>query len=257
MNIRCQSGTPSARSSRLPTPSATFANIETSTSSAAGESEAAESGWGGLTRHNGSMRPSDIARTASIFSEVERQRGLLASLEPTGLRRILLEEQRRNRMFEDLSRPSSLRMVLDQQLKVSHLLAFPTYTQMGQQTKILVGLMERPTLLAALGGLSDVPKPLIDQARRHREDLYDEVAGEVAAEDSTLLPDVLERLAEEREATILICLKRFAYIAAAGGYFGVYRIPNVILGLIVVFLVIGEVADEILGETEQGEDKAA
>jgi hypothetical protein len=147
-------------------------------------------------------------------------------------------------------------MVLDQQLKVSHLLASPTYTQMGQQTKILVGLMERPTLLAALGGLSDVPKPLIDQARRHREDLYDEVAGEVAAEDSTSLPDVLERLAEEREA-ILICLKRFAYIAAAGGYFGVYRIPNVILGLIVVFLVIGEVADEILGETQQGEDKAA
>jgi hypothetical protein len=155
-------------------------------------------------------------------------------------------------MFEDLSRPSSLRMVLDQQLKVSHLLASPTYTQMGQQTKILVGLMERPTLLAALGGLSGVPKPLIDQARRHREDLY----GEVATEAPTSLPDVLERLAEEREA-ILICLKRFAYIATAGGYFGVYRIPNVILGLIVVFLVIGEVADEILGEAEDDRADAA
>jgi uncharacterized membrane protein len=63
-------------------------------------------------------------------------------------------------------------------------------------------------------------------------------------------------LAEEREA-ILTCLKRFAYIAAAGGYFGVYRIPNVVLGLIVVFLVIGEVADEILVEAEEDEADAA
>jgi hypothetical protein len=202
------------------------------------------------------MRPNEIARTASIFFEVEKQRGLLGSLEPTGLSRILLEEQKRNRMFEDLSRPSSLRMILDQQLKVSHLLTSPTYAQMGQQTKILVGLMERPTLLAALGGLSSVPRPLIEQARQHREDLYDEVVSEVATKDSTSLPDVLERLAKEREA-ILICLKRFACIAVAGGYFGVYRIPNIVLGLVVVFLVIGEVADEILGEAEEDEADAA
>lgn len=202
------------------------------------------------------MRPSNFARCASIFAEAEKQRGLLASLEPTGLRRILQEEQRRNRMFEDLSRPSSLRMILDQQLKVSHLLASPAYVQMGQQTKILVGLMERPSLLAALGGLQGAPRPLIEQARRYREDLYDDVVGEVATEDYLPLPDVLDRLAEEREA-ILICLKRFAYIAAAGGYFGVYRIPNVVLGLIVVFLVIGEVADEILGEAEDDKPDAA
>jgi hypothetical protein len=86
------------------------------------------------------MRPSEIARTAGVFAEAQKQRGLLASVEPTGLRKILLEEQRRNRMFEDLSRPSSLRMILDQQLKVSHLLESPTYLQMGQQTKILAGL---------------------------------------------------------------------------------------------------------------------
>jgi hypothetical protein len=196
------------------------------------------------------MRPNELARTASVFAEIQKQRGLLASLEPTGLRKILLEEQSRNRMLEDLSRPSSLRMVMDQQLKGGHLLASPTYTQMGQQTKTLVGLMERPALLAALGGLTSVPRPLIEQARRYREDLYDEVVGEAATEDADLLPDALERLAEEREA-ILVCLKRFAYIATAVDYFGVYRIPNVVLGLIVVFLVIGEVADELLGETEE------
>jgi hypothetical protein len=147
-------------------------------------------------------------------------------------------------------------MVLDQQLKVSHLLASPTYIQLGQQTKILVGLMERPALLAALGGLSGVPKPLVEQAQRYREDLYDEVISEDVAESSTPLPDALERLAEERGA-ILICLQRFAYIAAIGGYFGIYRMPNVVLGLIVVFLVIGEVADEILGEAEEDEEMAA
>jgi hypothetical protein len=202
------------------------------------------------------MRLSDVSRTASIFSEVEGQRGLLASLEPTGLHKVLLEQERRNRVFGDLSRPSSLRMILDQQLKANHLLASPVYTQIGQQTKILVDLMERPALLAALGGLSSVPKPLIEQARQHRNDLYDEVVSEVSTADSVPLPEVLGRLAEEREA-ILVCLKRFACIAVAGGYFGVYRIPNVVLGLIVIFLVIGEVADEILGEAEEDEADAA
>jgi hypothetical protein len=69
--------------------------------------------------------------------------------------------------------------------------------------------MERPALLAVLGGFSGVPKPLVEQARRYREDLYGEVVGEVAAEDPPPVSDVLERLSEEREA-ILVCLRRFA-----------------------------------------------
>jgi hypothetical protein len=85
---------------------------------------------------------------------------------------------------------------------------------------------------------------------QYREGLIEEVSGEGGVGFDS---EALSRFAAEREA-ILTCLKRFAYIAAAGGYFGVYQIPNIVLGLIVVFLVIGEVADEIL--TERAGDEA-
>ena len=191
------------------------------------------------------MRFDDINRAMSIRSEIERQRQMVASVQT---QRILAEQARQERLLDDLTRLTSLPTPPDLHLKVSDLLFSPTYIQIGLQTKMLVRLMERPELLAALGGLSGVPNVLIEQARQYRDALRDEVAGEAVAEDDSVpTPDVLARLAEERQA-ILVCLKRFAAIVVAANYIGIYRLPNIVLGLIVAFIAIGEVADEMIGE---------
>ena len=96
-----------------------------------------------------------------------------------------------------------------------------------------------------------LPSVLIEQAHRHRDKLREEVSKEVAAE-TVMTPvielGVLRQLAEERDA-ILACLKRLGQIGIAGHYFGI-PVPSVVLGLLIVFLVIGEVADEILQQRE-------
>ena len=89
-----------------------------------------------------------------------------------------------------------------------------------------------------------MPLGLLREAEHYRHALR----GEVAVEDSEIGPDgnVLSRLAAEREA-ILTCLNRVGKSMIAAGLLGV-PVPDVVLGLIMVFIVIGEVSDEILSE---------
>lgn len=93
----------------------------------------------------------------------------------------------------------------------------------------------------------------VEQVEHYRDDLFEEVAleeGEVGSDQGGL-----SRLAAEREA-ILACLDRVGKSMIAAGLLGV-PIPDVALGLIVVFVVIGEVADEILSEHVGSEADAA
>jgi hypothetical protein len=76
---------------------------------------------------------------------------------------------------------------------------------------------------------------------------------EVSAEAEDAGSDaVLEAILAQRHA-ITICLRRVAETMTAMDCFGVVRLPDVVLGLLIVFYVLSEVANEILDEGDEAE----
>lgn len=216
----------------------------------------------------------------TVFSQMESQRRFFDSLtrpsvlqtmldqqamrdrmlgleKPSMLEQIVSGQAHRDRLLKKLAEPTAVERMVEQVERTSRLASFSVTDQILRQQRIFDSLTQRTTLLQGLvSGSASLPFELNDRAERYREDLLDEVEEEVAlaADPSTAMPDVLARLAQEREA-ILICLKRIGYIGAAAHYFGV-QIPRVALGLVIVFLVIGEVADEVLTERAVEADAA-
>jgi hypothetical protein len=230
------------------------------------------------------MRLSELNRTARIFAEIEKPNRFLSSLvgpssttstvqgiidhrvkqdrmlglaRPSMLEQIVTGQARRERLLRNVTEPTAGEWMMGQLELTDRLVSSSVLDQISRQQRIFDDLARRTTLLQTLvTGSASLPSELIGSADRYREDLQDEVAEEIAVVDlPTAVPDVLGRLADEREA-ILVCLKRIGCIGAAGQYFGV-QIPPVVLGLVIVFLVIGEVADEILTERAGGEAEAA
>jgi len=225
--------------------------------------------------HNGGMRLSDIDATAKAFAQIDKPNRLLASLtgpspvvqsivdqrekqdqmlglgQPSLLEQIITGQTRQNRLLGNLTEPTAVDRMIGHVERTSRLIPSSVADQILRQQRTFDDLTKRTTLLQALvTGSPSLPSELVGQAEKYRDDLQGEVA-EVAAELPTALPDVLERFSDEREA-ILICLKRIGFIGAAGHYFGV-QIPSVVLGLVIVFLVIGEVADEMLTERDEAD----
>jgi hypothetical protein len=182
------------------------------------------------------------ASTLAVFRRLEEQRQLVVSMhEPDpGIRMLIERKEREERFLKDLVEPPALRELL------------AVHRKFDEQQRMFRDLLADPGIAAALSG---VPSPaLADFAKQtevFRDQRRDEVAAEVVAHGAASVDALdsveshpLDRLAEEREA-ILICLKRVGQVGVAGAYFGV-GIPHVVLGLVLVFLVLGEVADEIL-----------
>lgn len=92
----------------------------------------------------------------------------------------------------------------------------------------------------------------MDRVANYRDDLIDEVA-DVAADDAETAVDVASRLAAEREA-ILTSMRRTLAVMGAVKVAGV-PVPYLLLVLMAVFVVLGEVADELICErTDDPED---
>jgi hypothetical protein len=225
------------------------------------------------------MRLTDLDGTARAFAQIDKPHQLLASLagpssaaqsaldrrakldrvfglgKPTLLEQIVTGQTRHDRLLRTVMEPTAVERVMGLVDRTDRLVSSSVLDQLIRQQRIFDGLTRRTTLLQALvTGPTSLPSELLGQAERYREDLQDEVA-EIAAELPTAMPDVLDRLADEREA-ILICLKRIGQIGVAAACFGV-KIPPTILGLVMVFYILGEVADEILGERADDEAHAA
>lgn len=224
------------------------------------------------------MTVGSITSATSIFSQMEKQRRFFDSLyrpsalqtmldqqakqdrmlglaKPPLLEQIITGQTRQNRLLGNLTEPSAVERMIGQVERTNRLVSSSVLDQILRQQRIFDGLTQRTTLLQALvTGPAALPSELIVQAERYREALQDEVA-EVATELPTAMPDVLGRLADERE-TILICLKRIGQIGMVATCFGV-KLPPAILGLVIVFLVLGEVADEVLTERAGDEADAA
>lgn len=177
---------------------------------------------------------------------------------PSMLEQIVTGQARRDRLLRNVTEPTAVERMMGQVALTDRLVSSSVLDQISRQQRIFDDLTRRTTLLQTLvTGSASLPSELIGRADRYREDLQDEIAEEVAVavDLPSAVPDVLGRLADEREA-ILVCLKRIGFIGAAGHYFGV-QISPVVLGLVIVFLVIGEVADEILTERAGREAEAA
>ena len=151
------------------------------------------------------------------------------------------------KILRDLATPAGLQQVAEHRITVRDLLQMSPYSGLGLQKRVLARLLDQPRLLAALGGFSDVPLIMIEQAERYLVDLRSEASAENAATGESE-DDQLRRLAAERDA-ILICLKRVGQAALIAEGLGV-RLPPLVLGLILVFVVLGEVAEEVLQERE-------
>lgn len=225
------------------------------------------------------MRFSDLDATARAFALIDKPNRLLASFtepspvvqsvmnqrakqdrllglgQPSLLEQIVTGQTRQNRLPGNLTEPTAIERMIGQVERASRLVPSSVADQILRQQRIFDDLTTRTTLLQTLvTGPTSLPLELVGRAEQYREVLRDEVA-EVAAELPNSMPDVLGRLADEREA-ILICLKRIGQIGVAATCFGV-KIPPTILGLVIVFYVLGEVADEILSERASDEADAA
>jgi hypothetical protein len=192
------------------------------------------------------MRLSDINKTASILTSLDRQRHLMMSMEePAVMKSVRLQRERQDQALQRLMEPVGFQAVIDQHGRTQRLLRSSMLDQLARQQAMLDQLVKGPAILGTLGAFSGrVPSTVAEQADQFR----DELAAAAEAEEVDEETDPLPRLAAEREA-ILICLARIKESAIVAGLLDV-PIPDVILALIVAAIVIGEVADEILRERE-------
>ena len=202
--------------------------------------------------------------TATIFAQIERQRRLYESLststpfsiqgmierrerltQPSAVQMLTEERERWERLTQGPAEPSVIESVIAQKANIDRLISPPIFEQLARQQRLFEDLVEGPKIMRMLAGWSGaMPLGLLREAEHYRHALR----GEVTVEDSEIGPDenVLSRFAAEREA-ILTCLDRVGKSMIAAGLLGV-PVPDVVLGLIMVFIVIGEVSDEILSE---------
>jgi hypothetical protein len=211
-----------------------------------------------------------IGGTATIFAQIEQQRRLYESLsapslmqemidrhqrltQPSAVQMLMEQRERWERLAQGPTEPSVIESIIAQKANIDRLVSPPIFEQLTRQQRLFEELVDGPKVWRMLAGWSGaMPLGLLREAEQYRHALR----GEVAVEDSEIDADenFLSRLAAEREA-ILTCLDRVGRSMIAAGLLGV-PIPDVVLGLIMVFIISGEVADEILNERERADDAA-
>lgn len=166
--------------------------------------------------------------------------------DPSGLRRWAEQQRRQRELLED---PFCIRK---QREMFERLYRPPVLQQLARQQGQLDEFFRGPAILRTLPRFSGTASEgLISRAADYRAD----AATEAEAEELDKGADPLDRLSAEREA-ILTCLARVRESAIVAGLLEV-PVPNVVLALIVAFVVLGEVADEILRERERADKKVA
>lgn len=192
----------------------------------------------------GSMRLSDVSKTASIFTSIERQRHLMMSMEePAVMKSVRLHREGRERALQRSMEPTGFQAVIDHHERTQQLIRSSVLDQLARQQATLDQLVKGPAILTSLAAM---PTDVFEWAERYR----DARSAETEDEELTGGNDPLPRLAAEREA-ILTCLRRIRDSALAAGLLEV-PIPPVVLALLVIAVVLGEVADERLLERENG-----
>jgi hypothetical protein len=128
---------------------------------------------------------------------------------------------------------------LAQQIRGQHLELFRVFENRGLQ--------------AAMANFSvTLPDGWASSAAAYRDRLADELIDDVA-DDPELAEERLGQLAENRQA-IIKCLWRFGGALEGFAYLPESPIPHFLAYLFILAAVIGEVADEFLGECEDDED---
>ena len=123
---------------------------------------------------------------------------------------------------------------------------------LNSQQKLFDGLLQGPAYLTVRAGWpGGLPETLLDQLAAYRDEFVAEAAthAEQAVEYGVAKAETLSRLATERQA-ILICLKRVLMIAE-GARLAEVPVPAVVVVMLLVFVLLGEAADEILRERDE------
>lgn len=122
----------------------------------------------------------------------------------------------------------------------------------ARQQDLFGGLLESPGYLTVRAGWSGhLSEPLREQLAEYRGELIDEAISqaEAAVDYGVASAEALSRLATERQA-ILLCLKRILMIAE-GARLAEVPVPAVVVLMLLVFVLLGEAADEILRERNE------
>jgi hypothetical protein len=123
---------------------------------------------------------------------------------------------------------------------------------LGRQQKLFDGLLQAPDYLTVRAGWSGgLPDALLEQLAAYRDEVVSEAAtqAEAAVEYGISKAETLSRLATERQA-ILICLKRI-FMIAEGARLAEVPVPGVVVLMLLMFVLLGEAADEMLREREE------
>jgi hypothetical protein len=199
------------------------------------------------------MRLTDITAATGILAQVERQRQFMESLrEPTILRSIRLQQERQELLQRSLLEPTTMQSIMAQQERIQRQLRSPVLEQLTRQQRLMDELIRGPQILRSLAAVhGSVPSGVIEQVEEYGDDLVDEITAdaETAAEPVEALDEGLSRIAAEREA-VVVALNRTSKILG-GIYLGGVAIPPLVVVMVLVFVVLGEVADELLLEREK------
>jgi hypothetical protein len=192
------------------------------------------------------MTLASINSATSVFSQLEKQRKLKDSLaNPFPLQRWIEQQQRQRKLLED---PFGFR---EREKMIQQMIRPPVLEQFARQQRLMDELVRGPQILRSLATVyGSIPSGVIEQVEDYGEDLIDEITygASNADEPVEVLEEGLSRVAAEREA-IVIALNRTSKILG-GMYLGGVAIPPLVVVLVLVFAVLGEVADEVLLERE-------
>jgi hypothetical protein len=176
----------------------------------------------------------DYAKTLRIASSAERHQALVDSIMTPELRKLMQEQGKR--MSEALNLQVRVRDVLPPSMEAL----------MREQNQRIAEMIDTSGMRKALAGINfNLPDGWAEQVAAYREQLAEEVAGD-QIEDAG---GGFGRLAEDREA-IITCLQRIGFALEGFSYLPRSPIPPIVGYLILMLAVLGQVADEKLGERE-------
>ena len=199
------------------------------------------------------VRLTEITAATGILAQVEQQRRFVEGFqEPAFMRSVRLQRERQEMLHRNFLEPTAMQSVMAQQERIQRQLRSPVLEQLTRQQKLMADLVRGPQILRSLATHYDsIPSRVIERVEEYGDDLVDEITAdaETVAEPVEALDEGLSRIAAEREA-VVVALNRTSKILG-GIYLGGVAIPPLVVVMVLVFAVLGEVADELLLEREK------
>jgi hypothetical protein len=181
-----------------------------------------------------------INRTFRIASEAQRHQAMVDSIMTPELRKMMQEQGKR------ISEATNF------QIKTRNLFSPALEAQLKEQNQRIAEMLDTSGLRKVIANIDfKLPDGFAEQMAAYRQQLEVQAAEETEAQNDGGAG--LGRLAEEREA-IIICLQRIGVAMEGFSYVPGSPLPHIIGFLILALAMIGEVANEKLGEREAEAD---